>query len=81
MSKVDENGTVHPTEEDPWSIEAQAHFAFCRECNRYALPKQDKLLSPCHNAPIYIFIAGYDEDPRACCPECHNEWNSDGDLI
>lgn len=38
MSRVDENGTVHPTDNDPWSVQAQTHLAFCRECNPYALP-------------------------------------------
>jgi hypothetical protein len=38
VSRVDENGTRHPTDNDPWDIKAQTHLAFCRECNPYALP-------------------------------------------
>ena len=36
MSRVDENGVRHPTEEDPWDVQTQAHIAYCLECNPYA---------------------------------------------
>jgi hypothetical protein len=38
VSRVDENGTVHPTDNDPYNAQTATHLAFCRECNPYALP-------------------------------------------
>lgn len=40
MSRVDENGIVHPTDEDPWDAQAQTHYAFCKTCNIYAMPEE-----------------------------------------
>jgi hypothetical protein len=31
--------------------------------------------------PVWVFTPGKDEEPVICCPECHNEWDSDGDPI
>ena len=39
MSKVDEHGVVHPTEEDLLDVQAMTHIAFCPVCNKYALPQ------------------------------------------
>jgi hypothetical protein len=38
VSYVDEKGTAHPTDSDPWDAKTQAHLAFCKVCNPYALP-------------------------------------------
>jgi hypothetical protein len=39
MSRVDEQGYLHPTDSDPISMGAELHLLYCRECNPYALPK------------------------------------------
>lgn len=42
-----------------------------------------KLLSPCCNAPVYIYTSGYSEDPAVVCEgeNCYNEWDGYGELI
>lgn len=38
MSRFDEQGYLHPTDNDLLETNALVHLAFCRECNQYALP-------------------------------------------
>lgn len=80
MSRVDEKGTVHVTDDDPWTKEAITHMAHCLECNPYALPKVADLVSPCHNAPVYIHVGGYSGEVEVMCmwEHCHNGWDKDG---
>jgi hypothetical protein len=33
---IDENGTGHPSDSDPWDTYARAHLSFCKTCNPYA---------------------------------------------
>ena len=40
-----------------------------------------RVLSPCHNANVYIFQAGKEDAPIMCCSFCDNEWDVDGDPI
>jgi len=37
VARVDEDGVLHPTDEDPISYGADLHLLYCRECNPYAL--------------------------------------------
>lgn len=40
-----------------------------------------RVLSPCHNAMVWIFLAGKEEVPIMCCSGCDNEWDVDGEPI
>lgn len=54
MSRIDENGVIHPTNEDPISHEADVHIAFCPECSPYALKKARDLRVPVEGDRVQV---------------------------
>lgn len=81
MSRVDETGTVHPTDDDPVSPGAMTHLAHCFECNVFALPAQHNITSPCHGKPVFIVNLAHSNGVEVQCTEvgCYNSWNRYGE--
>lgn len=63
MSRVDENGVRHPTEEDnPWDPPAHAHIAYCLECNPYADVRLAGLLAKAWDEGHAVGAADWPDD-------------------